>query len=247
LNPIPTGRGLDHDVTICVLLYGDFPDYAARCLNSIFNHVGADGIRVWGNAVEQRTEALLDGFIDRGLLRIENVVLSSVNRCKYPVIREFIFNEDYQVRTNYMMWFDDDSYVATTHPDWLPTVMSRAKRHDVTGSPFTCSLTANQKRWARAQPWYRDKPIPMRTLFAVGGWWVARCSTFRAFNWPLPELRHNGGDVVLGELMHQNNLSLGRYSAGVKVNADWDGVEAKAERRGYREPPIGSHYRGEGL
>lgn len=64
------------------------------------------------------------------------------------------------------------------------------------------------------------------------------------YGWPHPQLRHRGGDVLLGELIRHQGLKLINFKSGVAINADELGKESASKRRGYDEPPIGARTKG---
>ena len=72
--------------------------------------------------------------------------------------------------------------------------------------------------------------------FATGGWWIARREVLAQWDWPWPELKHNGGDCTLGELFYQQGLRLKNYHADVAINADFNGADSLA-------PPRAKHHK----
>jgi hypothetical protein len=78
--------------------------------------------------------------------------------------------------------------------------------------------------------------------FATGGFWVIKTELLYRYNYPWPELDHNGGDSLLGELCLQQDLRLQQFKEGVKINASRDGKESAAKRRGTSQKPLGHDF-----
>jgi hypothetical protein len=244
--------------TICVLLYGDHAELAARCLNSICRGAHAampDGLRVAMNQPSQSTEAYVESLVTHGWLLPHNVYKSPENLHKYPMMRWMFYDERNPITTPYVMWFDDDSYITdaviSSRPGFLSTVSEAMGAPDpvtnvlpcMCGSSYTIKITGNQRQWIEDQPWYDRVPISSPMRFATGGWWVARYGLLAAYDYPFPELDHRGGDVMLGALCQQQNLQIKNLRPGVAINADEHGRESKARRRGFDQRPVGYDYR----
>jgi hypothetical protein len=140
------------------------------------------------------------------------------------------------------MWFDDDSYITDENSEtWLALVKREMETADLIGSIYRISMKGNQAHWIRSQPWYSGVPVPdgHRVSYCTGGWWTIRSEVVRRFHWPIPELLHRGGDVMLGELCRQQGLRMSHFREGIAINADENGKESKSLRRGYDSQPIG--------
>jgi hypothetical protein len=143
------------------------------------------------------------------------------------------------------MWFDDDSYIKHELPvdPWLDSVRASLQTSIMAGEPWRKGLEGNQAAWIEAQPWYTGKDVRKpgyETNFLTGGWWTLRTKFIYDQQWPWPELKHRGGDVMLGELLRQQSLGMVKCSGNVGVNRGLDGKTA--QRRGYDEKPIGYYY-----
>ncbi len=92
--------------------------------------------------------------------------------------------------------------------------------------------------------WYTGRPVdpPYRPSFIQGAWWTADLAALKEWNYPFPELHHNGGDVILGELARQQLWSWKKFNEGVAINANEHGVESAAPRRGITTPVIWSQW-----
>lgn len=239
--------------TACVLLYGDYPHLAERCLVPLLRlaSAGLIELRVGCNEISRRTE----DFLARWLVdRIENVRVfrSQENILKYPMMR-LLFGHGHSlagpapIRTDFLMWFDDDSYVKSPRPaEWLAEVEAKMAAADMIGSVYTMKAphSPNQVAWVESQPWYGGRPVLDPPKFATGGWWLLRSQIVYSHNWPVTDILHDGGDVMLGELLNQQGLRLAHHNSGVAINADAQGRESKAERRGRsgRTPRAGSQH-----
>lgn len=228
----------DRKFTVCALFYGDYADLARRCLEPLLELCGSGliDLRLGLNDVSKETEEYINNSCSSNVF----VLSAKPQIFKYPMMRK-LFNEK-PVTTEYVMWFDDDSFIREDDRiSWLESVDKEMSSCDMLGSTYTINYTQDQKAWCKNQKWYTGKTIPDRPKFATGGWWCLRSSVIKKFDWPIPELKHCGGDVALGVLLDQNNLKLKHYREGVAINADVNGKESAAERRGASktEKPIG--------
>jgi hypothetical protein len=232
--------------TIGVLLYGDYPELAARCLSPrLLALLPRADIRVAMNACGQNTVRYAEGLVQAG--KITSLTKNVENRCKYPVLRDMLYGAD-AIQSPYLMWFDDDSCLVDNGQsphDWLTGVEQLMEKHVLIGSRYTRRFMGNQHLWVAAQPWYREHPPVVqryRSSFMTGGWWVAQTEMLRRFNWPQPELKHNGGDQILGCIIEQQGLPSCHFNQGVWINASKAGEESGALRRGVNDPPLGTDY-----
>ncbi len=149
-----------------------------------------------------------------------------------------MFHDD-PIDTPFIMWFDDDSWIFDSAPsNWFELVYRRMAAADMLGSVWTIGYLGEQREFIKRYPWYLGKTRP-EFAFATGGWWTVKTDIIQHWKWPPPELHHNGGDALLGELMFQQGYSLEHFSAHLGINADDTGKCSTAERRGYHETPIG--------
>ena len=227
-------------LTTCVLLYGDFPSLARRCLRSIDPYVyRIRDVRIGMNACGAMTKEIVAEFAERHS-NLVHVEVSNANIHKYPMMRRLFAVKPLKRLT---AWFDDDSYIKVD--DWYDRVVARDELgFDIAGAVYGIPLRGNQAAWIADQPWYRGKEFgsKYRVRFCTGGYWVIRSEILVEHGWPLPELGHRGGDVMLGELIRQQEYRLTHDSLGVAINADEQGRESKSPRRGYDETPIGVDY-----
>ncbi|MBI5278979.1 MAG: hypothetical protein HY854_21270 [Burkholderiales bacterium] len=220
---------------VCALFYGDYPQLAQRCAATLraLWLTGQVDVRIGLNEVSPAARAAIDAALPAGIARIE----ANPQIYKFPMMRRLV--HEYSGDATHLMWFDDDTCLMPgTHAGrWLAQVAARvAQTAGSLGSVYAQRLTPQQKEWIRLQPWYTGRDIPDDVLFNTGGWVVAPLALLRQWDWPGPELQHNGGDMVLGELLHQQGLPVEQFRVGLAINADADLRESAAKRRGYTEP-----------
>jgi hypothetical protein len=219
---------------VCALFYGDFPQLAQRCAMTLraLRGTGQVDLRIGLNEVSGATR----GVIDAVLPGVE-LIDANPQLYKFPMMRRLV--HEYQDDATHLMWFDDDSCLmpGTNAAQWLASVAMRAQQTQGSlGSVYQQRLTAPQKDWIRRQPWYTGKEVPDDILFNTGGWVVVPLALLRQWDWPGDELAHNGGDMVLGALLHQQGLPVQQFRVGLAINADDQLRESAAKRRGYTEP-----------
>lgn len=230
--------------TICVLLYGDYPTLADRCLRSITNTVSeADlNLRVGLNAVSPTVRDWVHAWVPE-----ENITESSTNIFKYPMMRKMFYEKP--IDTEYVMWMDDDSYLTgygiedNLENKWLQEVEYAMVGVDMLGAVYNIDWQGQQKEFVKSQPWYmgHDPGSRKRVKFITGGWWNIRTAVLYKHDYPWDSLEHIGGDTMLGELCFQQKYRLRNFRKGVRINANEAGQESKAVRRGrgFDRAPLG--------
>lgn len=221
------------DTDIAALLYGDYPHLTDRCLRPLtkLRDAGVD-VRVYAN---EPSDGSMAAAAELGF----SPSVFTPQIYKYPVLRKAIAS----ARSKFFMWFDDDSFIRADDPaGWLKKLELVAKHTgaDLLGSVYTINLSPDQIAWAKTRPWYRGLPIKPSPAFVTGGWWMARTDFLRRLGWPDQQLRHNGGDVMLGLACHQAGAKIVHFRDGVGINASYpEGEESKHGRRGFSERPAG--------
>ena len=240
--------------SLCVLLYGDYLQLAERCLSSISSTPGlienvSDirlGLHALGNYSRHHVMGWSKAVATQGM-KVHHYVPHG-NVFKYPTMRRMFYDKVNPV-SDYVMWFDDDSYL-TREPDFWDRVSAVMANSDMIGQPWDIPLQGNQQKWIESQPWFNSevgKPRANRLSFCQGGWWCMRSVCLKELNWPVPELCHCGGDSMLGEAVRHKEYLVNKFDYGVRINADQDGNHSKASRRGHNERVVGSRYSGEPL
>lgn len=234
--------------TVCVLLYGPHAYLAERCLGSIASGIRTDAVceyRLGLNAIGPATGDIVRQFAE-SVSRPVKIWHMEANACKYPVMRKMLYG-DVPIVSPYVMWFDDDSYLHKPQPNWIDKVEELASKSDMVGQyGWRMPLVGNQRLWIMDQPWYNPKaglPRNDRMEFCQGAWWVAKYESLKQANWPWPELRHNGGDSMLGEYARHADWTITRFDEGVRINADEHGQHSKSKRRGVNERRLGYSYK----
>jgi hypothetical protein len=233
--------------SICVLLYGD--DQHAwlhtRCLESIVSSLPLDDmeLRIGLNAVTSQAtwNRVNELAAHLGPERVR--LFAGENIGKYPRMREMFAT----ITRPYVAWWDDDSYllpelrIPGAGQAWLNRIAELLRsKPGVLGAVYRRRWRAQHKAWLQQQPGYRGVPLdPLYEKFVTGGWWVAPVAMLRELAWPPLELHHNGGDRLLGSLALQHQYSLIPFRHGVAINADADGRESQAPRRGLNTKPLG--------
>lgn len=218
---------------IAVLIYGDYPHLADRCLRPLvkLREAGVD-VRVYAN---EPSDASMSAAVGLGFS--PKVYIPQVY--KYPVLREAIAS----TQSKFFMWFDDDSFIRSADPiSWLSKLelVASSTGADLLGSVYSIGLSSDQTEWVKTRAWYRGRPINPKPGFVTGGWWMARTGFLRGLGWPDPQLRHNGGDVMLGLACQQVGAKVVHFRDGVAINASYpEGEESKHGRRGFSERPAG--------
>ena len=175
---------------------------------------------------------------------------SHENIKKYPMMRKMFHDPEEPFDTKWVIWFDDDSHV--TSPDWL-TRLSHCMRencgrgYNMFGKRYFYHINDSQVKWVQGAPWYHKVPLEIhegvdprrkkpfkriRVHFATGGFWTVESAWLQKWDWPDVRICHNGGDVMMGEAIHQTGGNVKNWEYGVKIS--------DAKRRGYSEKPAGA-------
>jgi hypothetical protein len=219
---------------VLALFYGDHPELALRCARTLraLRDTGQVDLRIGLNEVSARSRAVLDE-----LLPGVEAETADPQIYKCPMMRRLLAG--YRGDATHMMWFDDDSCLmpGVQVLPWLRAVAMRAADAPALGSLYRQQLTPPQRDWVRRQPWFTGREVPEAVEFPTGGWTVAPLDLMRRFDWPGPDLGHNGSDLVLGALLHQQGLAPQNFRMGLAINADAELRESEAPRRGTVESP----------
>lgn len=222
-HPIIGGK-----ITIFVLCYGNYPELAKRCIGSILQTVPRQylDLRVGANMPSDETIEFLS------TVPATHRYVHEQNDYKYPVMREMLYDSKNPIETKYFLWFDDDTWIV--NPQWLEDLATRI----VTNHPNGVRMYGtkmfhnvnmyrknghNPKVWFETADWYRGKHLKKRPggpddvdgsiiEFALGACWAMETAAMRFANVPDRRLAHNGGDITIGEQMHQANYRI----------ADWN-------------------------
>jgi len=235
-------------VTVCILCYGPYVDLHKRCINSVIENTEADKfkLRLGLNEVCAESRTWVNGSLKSSLGDRLTVFDSQENIMKYPMMRNMLYDEKNPVDTTWMVWLDDDSYIVEN--DWLEKLSQAIRNsngvHCMFGKKYFWHLRGQQEQWVRQAPWYTGKPVKvdkkhgnrLKVDFVTGGWWAIPVEWMRKMDWPDARIYHNGGDVMMGEAVHQQNGEIKNYEYGVAIS--------KAKRRGFREQAAGTILKG---
>jgi hypothetical protein len=235
--------------TVCVLLYGDYPQLASRLLGSLDRY--ADGgdfeVRIGCNQLSAESTLVVRQHLKEWGGRLcdwRHVYWSPCNVYKYPMMRRMLYTRP--ITTPYTMWFDDDSWIhPAASPAWFSSVADAMADADMAGSVWERELQGNQAAWIESRPWYAGKKFARgdRTKFCTGGWWTIRTEILQKWDWPDRDIVHFGGDQMLGVLCSQQGYRVKHFEAGVAINADGSGKCSSARRRGIlQEKLVGVDY-----
>lgn len=240
---------------VCALMYGNHHDLASRCLSSIARLAVSPlvgDVRLGLNQVSPQTRTLVHDFsktmADAGVTVHVYRHPANHNNMKYPTMREMFYGK-VPLTQDCVMWFDDDSCFTGSDPaGWLTKVAEAMKTATVIGAPYFQRLPWSPDVAAKIakQPWYTGMPMNAVVEFATGGWWTAKREFLVTWDYPFSYLWHNGGDRLLGELLRQQRLPVGKFREGLAINANEHGHESRAKRRGYSssgdDPFVAAHY-----
>jgi len=231
-------------VTICVLTFGRYPQLARRTIDSIrMNCRRSDyDLVVGANAVCHETREYLETANAEGA--IDRLIVSDRNLTKCPMMA-LMFDG---IETEYIWWFDDDSYV--TGQDALPQRLRIAREspptHVMWGHVFffshdhDFSYGTDVIDYVKHAPWYRGKEPPSwapggkgefdfegkgtgdgRWFFPTGGCWFIRTHAVRQLGWPDPGVVERNDDVLLAEAIRQQDWEFDDVGpCGVAINME---------------------------
>jgi len=243
-NPVIGGK-----FTVCVLCYGDHADLAKKCLDSILTSLPANRVdlRVATNSACEETVRYVEQ------LPCTKTYIHGDNRMKYPVMRDMFWDETHPIRTNYVLWFDDDTTVVDPRwPKYLGDTIVSNHRQGVRmyGIKMFHDLNIYAKKGHRPERWFTDAPwyngahfrvrggerrAPNGSLldFCVGWFWALGTDAIRAGDIPDRRLNHNGGDITIGEQVHQAGFKMKMFNKG-KVFV-FTPTKEQGGRRGFEE------------
>lgn len=242
---------LDHPViggkvTIVVCCYGEeHENLHRRCLNSIVKTVPPSrmDLRIIANQVGVGSTNYFNA------LPYTKIYPDYKHRRKYPAMRQVFWDKEQPIDTNFVIWFDDDSYVR--NEAWLSvlaqviTTQRPADRVGMYGFKMFHPLQRPDPRkdpraWFRNAAWHkgldfrnangRSAPNGNKVHFVVGGFWAISTECIRAADIPDTRLNHNGGDITIGEQIYQAGYKMKQFNE----NKQYVHTSA-APRRGFKE------------
>ena len=236
---------------VCALFYGGHADLCGMLLDSLI-HYGdlryVDGYRFGLNEASPATRELVFRFCEQREQACR-VYEPARNVGKYSLMSQMFHDPEAPITSPAIMWFDDDSRLNGESMDVFKRAANLLSNgSDMLGDIWQKGFEGKQREWIQSRPWYTGVPWAKNKKsrdcfrFATGGWWAIKTEIIRRWGWPDPELRHNGGDVSLGELLRQQRLILTSFKKGLWINANKTGGYSNAPRRGLTEAPAGKHW-----
>lgn len=222
---------------VLTLMYGEYAGMHMELLAGLDRAVCKDTvIHVGVNELGRGSAAALSKCVGASVAQIASVKAgaplavgrwriyghNNANRLKYPVMREMLA----RVTADAVVWMDDDIGLPKTAA-WQAYAESRLTAGtQYMGKEYTAPMQGRQRETIAAAPWYRGLPperLGDRDIFRfyTGGFIVAAMRVLRQLDWPPEDMRHNGGDTMLGEAMRQlsarrESFPVGAY--GIRVN-----------------------------
>jgi hypothetical protein len=225
-HPIVGGR-----YTVFVLCYGKHLELARRCIDSIVRTMpkGTLDLRVGCNACDKNT---LDYVRTQPITKL---YVHPQNDLKYPVMREMFHDPECPIGTNYVIWFDDDSFVVD--PNWLDKLSQTIIDNHPHGSrlygiEFLHDIAHFAKNghdprgWFEAAGWHNSQPMfagrggrftaanGSMIRFASGGFWALATDVIRLADIPDSRVKHSGGDITIGAQVHQAGWKVKAWNTG---------------------------------
>lgn len=239
--------GRPDKLSICVLTYGNELKLIDRCLQSLLPHLDGElvqDVRIGLNAVTTDVDNYVSRWTEDASKRVPVILCkphNNVNALKYPLMRSMLRIPSAPL-AEWTMWFDDDSYLEP-HFSMKKYLDLQA---DFVGWCWYIHLRGRQYEWLNSRPWCQKSSKRFsqgeKVRFITGGWWLIRSKLLLINDWPDKDIRHNGGDVALGQLALCDNWNIVDTHDGVAVNADELGFGCKSPRRGVSMEPVGTTY-----
>lgn len=255
--------------TVCILTYGNYPEFFQRCLLSVVKHTPAAEIELrlgFNDAPKSFQFALgrlkkdwraphvemLESGIELVTFPSESDLTvrmwnSPTNLYKEPMSRHMYY--DVPIETEYVIWLDDDSYVEA---GWWPELRKLFDRQiHYIGQRWWVQYLPGQTEMIKSMPWYRGVAFEERdgkqgAHFMTGGFMAVQMERLREvnfpdvdFTWKGDTLKQYGGDTLLGEIARQLGWSQAIHDKGIKVNVDLNDTHP-APRRGGTGRQFGS-------
>jgi len=207
-------------LSIVVLMYGDYFPMHRECLTRILDTtpVANRSIRVFGNQICHETSVMLARLMGSG---VDCSDISTVNRKKYPVMRQALRARALSPLDRWLVWFDDDSIVEDD--TWFTKLAEKIvettnTRYKMIGDLAEVTFADSQVRWMHSRPWYHGLPFMTRNekpimWFCPGGFWAMETATALALDIPDIDLAHNGGDYMIGAQIWQGGYDIMPFNA----------------------------------
>lgn len=235
-------KSLGDKFTVCTCFYGGAPgnetyastktgvhsyyDLHKRWLDGFLATTPLDRVelRIGLNGVGADSEKLIYGLPKELSIGVYG---PNENIYKYPRLRMMLYDDDNPITTEWVVQIDDDAdFIYGNWVDLLEPMMIQGIQRGARcfGEHYMFFLRPNQLAWHKKRYWWKGRdPIKYKSVlsrvdFITGGWWAMRFADLKELNWPDPELRHNGGDVMLGSAMYQQGWPIFNCSKVIDVH-----------------------------
>ena len=228
--PIIPGQSLEYfelggRLTVCVLCFGNYFQSQKACLDSIIKTLPRErlDLRVACNACSAQTIDYVRGLQPTALY------VNATNIYKYPAMRQMFWDPVYPLTTNYVAWFDDNTWVK--HLNWVNILADDIHRQKPTVGAygprvyrtFKLHNAKDPRNWFRTASWHkgldfrstRGNAIPNgdTSHFCSDWFFVLSTSAIRRCEIPDPRLLQKGGDIVIGEQLYQNGYAIKDFNS----------------------------------
>lgn len=209
--------------SVCAVLYGDYLPLAEKLLESLRVNAHVEDIRLGLNSVSVETRDYVHHWAMEQM-RSQPVFIfeptGNANVGKYPLMRQMFRYGDIADR---IMWFDDDSYIdMAAGIAWWNDADQISRKATQVGAIHSIIQRSKQFEVIQRQPWFSGKPVNgrHRYRFITGGWWIGKSDFLLRWDYPFPDLYHNGGDSILGELLRQRNQPLQGFPGRMQCHCE---------------------------
>lgn len=251
-SPIVTPRSdqriFEHPIiggkfTVFVLCYGHYTQLHYECIESLLATVPLNrmDLRIAANEPHSQSRKYFQQLISRGVLT--KYYHHDENILKYPAMREMFYDKDCPIRTNYLIWLDDDT-ICNRNPGWLwalaHTIVeghSSSENVRMFGPKFCWQLQDRQIQWIQQARWYKGKPfldpsgIPAPdgryVQFAAESFFALHVDTMRQCNIPDPRFRQTGGGYMIGAQLLQGGYSVMAFDSKAKQHVNWSSYRTR--------------------
>ena len=217
--------------TICMLLYGDYPDIHNEAIRGLLHSDLSNAeVRIWCNAICRDTFRLLLRMPALGW----RIYVNSANKPKYKLMRDIFNDKRSPITTPWVTWLDDDTLLQKK--SWAietEAFLRRSPSVDYCGRETNGRYYKGGYELVKASPWYKQVPFGKGiSKHVYGAYWWMKTEVMRALDWPDKRLSHNGGDWLLSEALLQQGYKQVSFYDGVKI-------QIRAPRRGLSEVSLG--------
>lgn len=234
---------MDSQFSLNVLCYGPHTDLARRCLGSFDRASAGD----WADVRDVRIG--LNDVCPETLQYVKQWCMALPVPCylfqpeknvgKYPLMTRMF--HQLPLTAPWTLWFDDDSHVTSTDSvSWFRQLLPAVQQHDPGAEAFGIkkgmAYLNQQQAWVMRQPWFAGRILQPKVIFFNGGFWGVKTEILKKWRWPIPELIHNGGDTMFGELLRQQAHTVVYGDFGVSGN------DGPRRNKPFNRAPVGYHY-----